>query len=127
MRVFKTRWFSRYARKEGVDDKKLINAVQEAEKGQIDADYGGGLIKKRIARDGAGKSGGYRALIAYKSETRSLFLYCFAKSDIENIEDDDLKEYKKYSRLFLGYNDAEIELALDKGAIEEVNYHGKEI
>lgn len=127
MRVFKTRWFARYARKEGIDDKKLAAAILEAEYGQIDADYGGGLIKKRIAREGAGKSGGYRTLIAYKSASKSLFLYCFAKSDKENIADSDVKEYKKFARLFLAFNDAEIATALHRGAIEEVTYYDKKL
>ena len=46
-------------RQENFDDAKLIEAVQNIEDGLIDADYGGGMIKQRIARDGGGKSGGY--------------------------------------------------------------------
>lgn len=79
MRLFKTKWFARFARKEGIEDRKLVDAVREMERGLIDADYGGGLIKKRVARDGAGKSGGYRSIIAYRSETRCVFMFCFAK------------------------------------------------
>ena len=127
MRVFKTKWFSRYARKESIDDDKLAEAIREVEKGQIDAVLGGGLIKKRVARDGGGKSGGYRSLIAYKSETRCLFLYCFAKNDFDNIEDDDLKEYKKFSQKFLGFNDTEIAFALENGTIQEIKYNDKKI
>jgi hypothetical protein len=127
VRVFKAKWFVRYARKEGIDDSKLVKAIHEAEKGLIDADYGGGLIKKRIARDGAGKSGGYRTLIAYKSETRSLFFFGYAKSALENVDDADLKEYKIFSQLFLAYSDADITNAINKGVIEEVEYNGEEI
>jgi len=127
VRVFKTKWFAKFSRKENLADSRLIEAIHEIENGLIDADYGGGLIKKRIAREGGGKSSGYRTLIAWRSETISLFLYGFAKSDAENIEDSDLKEFKIFSREFLGYGDAQIASALDKGAIEEVGYHGKEI
>ncbi len=63
MRVFKTKWFSRFARQEDVADTKLVEAVRNIENGLVDADYGGGLIKQRIARDGEGRSGGYRGII----------------------------------------------------------------
>jgi len=127
VRVFKTRWFSKFARKEDISDSKLAAAIREIETGLIDADYGGGLIKKRIAREGGGKSGGYRTLIAYRTETVSLFLYGFAKSDAENFEDNDVKEFKIFSLEFLAYSEAQIAVAIDKGAIEEVEYHVKEI
>jgi hypothetical protein len=63
MRIFKNKWFVRFARKERITDTKLAQAVRNAEKGLIDADYGGGVIKQRIARAGQGKSGGYRSII----------------------------------------------------------------
>jgi len=67
-RVFKTRWFTRFAAKERITDDRLAEAVARAERGLIDADLGGGLIKQRVARAGKGKSGGYRTLIAYRRE-----------------------------------------------------------
>lgn len=127
MRVFKAKWFARYARKEGIDDRKLVQAIHEAEKGQIDADYGGGLIKKRIARDGDGKSGGYRSIIAYRSKTRCVFLYCFAKNDMENLNKKEVSGYKALSALYLGFTDREIATALEKREIEEVEYNDEEI
>ena len=66
VRIFKTKWFTRFAGKEGIDDTKLVETVQCIESGLVDADYGGGLIKQRIARDGGGKSGGYRSVVAFK-------------------------------------------------------------
>ena len=65
MRIFKTRCFARFAKSEAIDDAKLAASVAGAEKGLIDADLGGGLIKLRIARPGQGKRGGLRSIIAY--------------------------------------------------------------
>ena len=62
-RIFKTRWFERFARKEKIRNAVLLDAVARAEKGQLDADLGGGVIKQRVARPGQGKSGGYRTII----------------------------------------------------------------
>lgn len=64
MAVYKTRWFDRWARREGLTDAGLCAAVQEMAQGLVDADLGGGLVKKRIGRRGQGKSGGYRTLVA---------------------------------------------------------------
>jgi hypothetical protein len=74
MRVFKTRWFARFAKREDISDDRLADAIARTERGLIDADLGGGLIKQRVARPGKGKSGGYRTLIAYRRET----LQCFS-------------------------------------------------
>jgi len=64
MRVLKVRTFARWARKERLSDAALQAAVGEMCSGLVDADLGGGLIKQRVARIGAGKRGGYRALLA---------------------------------------------------------------
>ena len=58
MRLFETKWFVRYARRERIDDHSLRDAVQRAERGLVDADLGGGIIKQRVARSGEGRSGG---------------------------------------------------------------------
>jgi hypothetical protein len=76
--------------KKGFGDKVLAEAVERAEKGLIDAELGGGLIKQRIARPGKGKSGGYRTVIVYRSGELAVFMYGFAKNVRENIEDREL-------------------------------------
>lgn len=127
MRLFKTKWFARFARKEDIKDCKLSEAIREIEKGQIDAVLGGGLIKKRIPREGGGKSGGYRTIIAYKSNVRCLFLLGFAKSTAGNIDDNEFEELKKLAHSFLGSNNKEIAAALKIGRLEEVEYDDQEI
>ena len=61
-------------RKTELDDRILLNAVDEMERGLIDADWGGSLSKKRIALPGRGKRGNTRTLIAAKREDRWIFL-----------------------------------------------------
>ncbi len=90
MRIFKTKWFVRYARRERIDDDSLREAIERAEHGLVDGDLGGDVIKQRVARKGQGRSGGYRVLIAYRRGNRAIFLYGFAKSERENIDDDEL-------------------------------------
>lgn len=66
MRVFKSAWFVRFARREGISDLRLHEAVRRANLGQMDADLGGGVVKQRVVREGQGKSKGYRAIIVYR-------------------------------------------------------------
>lgn len=66
VQILKNAWFERFARKQRIMDVALIEAVRRAERGQIDADLGGGVIKQRVARAGQGKSGGFRTIIPYR-------------------------------------------------------------
>lgn len=122
MRVFKTKWFTRFADKEGIDDAKLIETVHSIERGLIDADYGGGVIKQRIARDGGGKSGGYRSVVAFRSETRSIFMFAFPKSVQDNLSIVEKREYKKAAVLYLGMTEEQITTAVEAGILIEVEY-----
>lgn len=81
MRIFKSKWFARFSRKERITDAKLREAITDAERGTIDADYGSGVVKQRIARPDEGKSGGYRSIIVFRHGELSFFVYGFAKSD----------------------------------------------
>lgn len=122
MRVFKTRVFVRFARKAKLGDKALSGAVSEVERGLINADLGGGVIKQRIARSGGGKSGGFRTIILFKVRTRAVFVYGFEKSDRDNIDDEELKEFRRLADKMLSYNDADIKTALAAGALIEVQH-----
>jgi hypothetical protein len=121
-RVFKTRWFERFARKEKIRDAILVDTVARAEKGQVDADLGGGVIKQRIARPGRGKSGGYRTIIFFRRGERAVFAYGFAKSDRANIDDDEEKQFKEAARHVLQLTQKQIEVLVKNGDFVEVRY-----
>jgi hypothetical protein len=89
MRVFKNKWFARLARLEDVPDSALWRAAEEVAAGQVEADLGSCLFKKRFARQGSGKRSGYRVVIGYKkpNSNRIVFLYAFAKNVRANISD----------------------------------------
>lgn len=54
MQIYKTKWFNRWAKKEGLNTASLCLAVEEMLNGLYEADLGGSVIKKRIAREGQG-------------------------------------------------------------------------
>lgn len=120
MRLFKIKWFARFASHEKITDASLCEAVSRAERGLIDADLGGGLIKQRVARPGQGRSGGYRLLMAFRPTDRAVFIVGFAKSARDNISPDELETAKKVAALWLGASPAEIDLAIGAGKLVEV-------
>jgi hypothetical protein len=120
MRIFKTKWLVRYARREKIADSSLRAAVVRAEKGSIDADLGGNVIKQRVARPGQGRSGGYRLLIAFHPKARSVFLYGFAKNNRENIDPDELVTLKEIAAAWPAADDVRIERAIAEGTLQEV-------
>ena len=95
MVVYKTRWFDRWARKQGLSMPSLCAAVREMTAGLYAADLGGGLLKKRIARPGQGKRGGFRTLVATNKGNRWVFVYGFPKNERSNIDKDEEEALKK--------------------------------
>ena len=122
LRVFKNAWFARFARREKIRDAALKDAVARAEKGVIDADLGGGVIKQRLARAGQGKSGGYRSIIIFRKGERAFFVYGFAKSDRENLEPDETAAFKKSAKAFFALSEKQLNALLKEAALTEVTY-----
>jgi hypothetical protein len=124
MRVFKSKWFAKFARKEGITDARLCEAVRNAEAGLIDADYGGNVIKQRVARPNEGKSGGYRTIILYRRGDKAFFVFGFPKSGQENLSDDEVRFYKDAARIVLAYSDTELAAFVGSGVYKEVKCDG---
>lgn len=120
MRIFKNKWLAKFADKQGLSDGDLMEAAQRADKGLIDADLGGGVIKQRIARAGQGKSGGYRSLILFKRGNRAFFVYAFAKSDRENISNQELKDLRTLAAVLTQCSDADLESYIGKLNLTEL-------
>ena len=103
MRVFKTKELARFARRERIPNSRLCEAVVRAERGLVDADLGGGLIKQRVPRQGQGRSVGFRTLLVFRASAISVFIYGFAKSERDNVSDAELEYWRSVAaRLFGG-------------------------
>lgn len=121
IRIYANRWFAKFAAKEKISDATLAQAVHRAEIGLIDADLGGGLIKQRLARQGSGKSGGYRSIMIFRSGERAIFVFAFAKSDKANLRAAELKVYRKAASIMLELGAGQIETEVEAGRLIEVN------
>ena len=120
MRIFKTKAFGRFGRRAGLGDAALCEAIAAAERGLIDADLGGGVIKQRVARQGQGKSSGFRVMILYKRSMRAFFVHGFAKSERANVSQDELAALKELATEMLAYDERALATAVQSGALTEV-------
>ena len=120
MRIFQNKAFIRFAKKAGIGDPVLCDAIRDAERGLIAADLGGGVIKQRIARPGQGKSGGFRTLIVFRAGARAFFVHGFAKNEKDNIGQDELVALKKLAAALLAYDDRAIARVIASGTLTEV-------
>lgn len=118
--VFKTKPFSRFARKAKLEDGTLWGAAERANSGVIDADLGGGVIKLRIARKGEGKSGGSRAIVLFRSQIRAVFVYGFEKKDLDNIKPIELEGFRELANIILGYSNVELDAQVQAGSLIEI-------
>lgn len=126
MIIYKTRWFDRWARKEGLNDPSLCAAVNEMIAGLYEADLGGGLFKKRIARSGKGKRGGFRTLVVTNKGDYWFFVFGFPKNERSNINKKEEEALKKLASVLLSYTLEDLEKAKLEDELMEVICNAEE-
>lgn len=119
-RVFKTRHFARWMRKTDLSDSALCAAVMEMIQGLVDADLGGGVLKKRVGLAGRGKRGGARTLVATNKGSRWFFVFGFEKNDKANISDQELEALQDLAQDLLARTGTQLDLAVQANALEEI-------
>jgi hypothetical protein len=131
MRLFLLPQVARLVRKERIPTTALRRAAREILAGTLgagEADLGDGLFKKRIARTGGGKRGGYRAVIAYRppKTERVLFTYVFAKNAASALTPQGHEALAKAAAAFVVTNDQQVAALLSSGDVIEVDCNGNE-
>lgn len=121
MQIFLTKWFARWAAKEGLPEQALCAAAAEMEQGLIDAHLGGYVVKKRVAVGGRGKSGGLRTILGFKLKDKAFFLYGFAKNQQGNIDDKELQALKLMASELMKYDRKALDQAIRAQELIEVN------
>jgi hypothetical protein len=119
-RVFKTRHFGRWLRKSGLTDQALCQAVDEMVAGLIDADLGGGLVKKRVGLPGRGKRGDARTLVATNRGSRWFFVFGFEKNERANISHEELEALQDLAADLLARTTAQLEASITDGTLQEI-------
>lgn len=120
MRVFKNKSFNKFTRKHKIKDSELWDIVDILEADLAEANLGGHVYKVRQAREGKGKSGGYRFIVLFKSKFRTVFVYGFAKSGKSNIKDDELEGYKNEAKDIMLLSENQIDIIIKNRKLFEV-------
>ena len=130
--VFKLKTAVRWSKKSGFTDQFLLRALDEIEQGLFDADYGAGLYKKRVAKPGKGKSGGWRIIIAKKeivnegqnTYVRWLFATGYSKNEMDDLPDDKRDFYKAYCSMILSKDTQMLKKLVLEGDLIKVTEQG---
>jgi hypothetical protein len=120
IRAFKTRHFQRWMRKTELSDALLLEAVTEMVAGLIDADLGGGVVKKRIGLAGRGKRGGARTLVATNKGNRWFFVFGFEKNERDNINNEELEGLQELASSLLALTASRLDAAVTNGTLQEI-------
>ena len=120
-RIYKTRYFDRWTRGTSLSDERLRKVVTEIAGGLIDADLGGGIIKKRAAGGSHGKRGGYRLLIATNKRDRWFFVAGFQKNERDNITPRELTALQAYAAELLKLSPEQLDTYVTSKAIYEIS------
>lgn len=112
-RVFKTSWFTRRARAAEISDTDLCKAASELEIGQ-GSNLGGNVWKKRLDRNTQ------RGIVVNRIGDFWVFVYLFAKSDRENIDDSELRGFKTLARDYGNTKPADLERRLALNQLMEI-------
>lgn len=120
MSVYQTKEFARFVRKTKLNADRLLEAAEDVAGGNHDADLGGGVFKQRVAREGSGKSGGFRTILFCKAGRHVFFVHGFAKNEKANVSTKELRALKRLAEEMLGFTAAQIRTATEAGELIEV-------
>lgn len=113
MRVFKTIWFSKAAKKARIKDSELYEAIKQVIKGQA-VDLGGGVFKKRLNQNK------HRSIILAKGEFYWVYEFLFAKKDLDNIDDLELAKFRKLADIYSRLTTDQVEQLIQKRSLVEI-------
>lgn len=111
----------KWASKEHVTAEMFLETIDDLENNLSSADLGSGLFKVRMARQGEGKSGGYRTLIVFRAQDRAIVVFGYKKSQMENLSEGELRQFKKLSKDLPNLSTKEISEAIAHGVLHEIN------
>src|SRR5712692_10070226 len=124
--VFKTRHFRRWMHKTELTNQALCNAISEMEKGLIDADLGGGVVKKRVPLPGRGKRASTRTLVATNKGNRWFFVFGCAKNDRANVSAKELEALQSIAADLLKLSSTQLDDHVAREALQEICHDGQD-
>ena len=116
----KTKWFNKWAKKNSLSDENLLKTIENLTKNTGVVNLGSGLFKIRNSKVGRGKSGGFRTILVYRKDEIAIFIYGFSKTDKDNLDNDELKYFKKLAKDLLSIDNHKINDLERQGSIIKI-------
>ncbi|MXN74092.1 type II toxin-antitoxin system RelE/ParE family toxin [Burkholderia sp. 4701] len=112
-RVFKTKGFHKAAKAAHITDAELCDAARQLTRDQ-GIDLGGNVWKKRLDKNRQ------RGIVPSKIGRSWVFVFLFAKRDRDNIDERELRGFRKLAADFDGRTDAEIAKLFELNELVEI-------
>lgn len=113
MRIFKTSWFNKAAKKAHIKDSELLMAIDQVIKGQA-VDLGGGVFKKRLNENR------HRSIIVSKSGAFWVYEFLFAKKDLDNIDHLELAKFRQLASVYAKLSEEQVRKLLQNKSLVEI-------
>lgn len=121
MRYLKNKSFQRDLKDNHLDDEYIKDVLDDIFKGRA-APLGSKLYKIRAAKQGKGKSGGFRNIFFWKRDELIVFCLLFGKNEQDNLTADEKMALKILSHEYDHLTEDEIKILIKKNKFMEVNY-----
>jgi hypothetical protein len=120
VKKLKTKWFAKWAKKNGIADLKLVETISNLESELSSTNLGANVFKVRVSRKSSGKSGGFRTILIFKENDKAVFVYGFAKNEEDNISSKELEYFKTLGKDLLRLNKQQLDAAIKSKALLEI-------
>ena len=121
MKYLKNKWFQRELKSSGLDDEDVRAVLDDIFKGRA-VSLGSKIYKIRGAKEGRGKSGGFRSLFFWKKDELMVFCLLFAKNEQDNLSSDENKALKILSKEYDHLTESEIRESIERKNLMEIKY-----
>ena len=121
MRYLKNKHFQRESKDYGLDDEDIKTVLDDIFEGRA-IPLGFKMYKIRGAKEGKGKSGGFRNIFFWKKDELIVFCLLLAKNERDNFNSDEEKALRIWSKEYSGLTEEEINNSIEKKNFWEVEY-----
>lgn len=121
MRFFKNKPFQRDLKENGIDENNIKTVLDDIFEGRA-IPLGSKLYKIRGAKEGKGKSGGFRSLFFWKKDNFIVFCLLFTKNEQDDLSSDEIKALKILSKEYDNLTEDDIRKRIEKNSLMEIKY-----
>ena len=124
MRYLKNKAFQRDLKDNLLDDEYIKEVLEDVFKGRA-TPLGSKMYKIRAAKEGQGKSGGFRNIFFWKQDKLIVFCLLFGKNEQDNLTADEKKALKIWSYEYDRLTEDEIKALIKNNNFKEIHYDRK--